>query len=169
MYAFDACAGSICFRLFARVRLRQQAVRWNGHEVRIRKIRIPIRVRQLERFGDRVDVVGAVPLHPPDVERLEHVQRFEQHGALAVECLRVDLIAPVGRHRRLLDLCEELGEVARVPGRAVLFQEGDHLPRDVALVEAIASRHDARRTATLRRRALCVHHALQRVRQVWNS
>ena len=145
--ARDACCRIDQLRALLRVRLRQQPFRRTLHERRIGVVAVAIRVRELHRLDDRVEVVGAVVLHRLQIELLEDVERLEQHRTLAAERLLVDVVAAIGRRRRLFDLGEELGEVVELERRLVLLQERDHLARDVAFVEAIARRDDARRAA----------------------
>ena len=125
-----------------RVSLRQQTLGGTLDECLVGIVAVAIGVGELQRFDHRVDVVRAVPPHRLEVELLQDVQRFEQHGALAAERVLVNLVPSIGRHRGLFDLGEELREVVELPGRVVLLQEGDHLARDVSLVEPVASGGD---------------------------
>ncbi len=77
----------------------------------------------------------------------------------------VDLVAPIGRHARRLDAGEELGEIGEREGRVVLLEEADHFLRDVALVEAVARRHDAGAAALALVGALGFDHPGQRARE----
>ena len=116
-------------RAFLRVRLRQQPLAGHLHERRIGVVGVAIRIRELHRLGDGVQVIRAGVAHRLQVEVLEDVERLQQHRPLAAEAVLVDGVAAIGRLRRLLDARVVLGEVARVERRAVLLQERHHLAR----------------------------------------
>ena len=99
-------------RALLRIGLRQQAFARHLHERRVGVVGVAVGVGQLHRLGDGVHVVGAVVAHRRQVERLEDVERLQQHRPLAREAVLVDGVAAIGRGRRLLDAGEVLGEVA---------------------------------------------------------
>ena len=130
-------------RTLLRIRLRQESFGGHLHERRVRIERVAVRVRELHRFDDRVEIVGARVAHRAEIELLQDVERLQQHGTLAAEPVLVDGVASIGRAGRLLDPREILREIALVERRVVLSKKRHHLARDVALVEPVARRDDA--------------------------
>ena len=149
-------------RALLRVGLRKEPFGGHLHERRIRVVRIAVRVCELHRLNNRVEVVGARMAHRVEIELLQDIERLQQHGTLTAEPVLVDGVAAIGRPRRLLDPSEVLGEVAFVERRVVLAQERDHLAGDVPFVKAITRRDDAGGASASFRAALGFDHASQR-------
>ena len=147
------------------VSLRQQALARNLHECGITVIGVAVRVGELERLDHGVEIVRAVELHRPQVEIFKDVERLQQRRPLAAEGMLVDLIAAVGGHCRLVDAGEELGKIGDLERGFMSPEEGHHLGRDVALVEAVARSHDAGTAALRLVGALGLDHAGERAGQ----
>src|ERR1700738_496741 len=77
----------------------------------------------------------------------------------------VALVTPVGCSARLLDAGEELGKIGEFERRFLLLEKSDHLLRDIALVEAVARRHDSGAAALGSVPAFGFHHAIERARE----
>src|ERR1019366_1643457 len=65
--------------------LGEQRFRRNVVELRVPVIRVPVRVRQLQRLHHGVNVVGRIHLHAGKVVALQNVQRFNHRRTLAPE------------------------------------------------------------------------------------
>ena len=152
-------------RALLRVFFRKQPGRRHRHEGRVRVVAVAIRIRELHRLDDGVEVVGARVAHRGQVEVLEDVERLEQHRALAPERVLVDRVAAVRGRRGLFDARKEVRKVRPIERRVVLLQERDHLARDVPLVETVARRDHAGPSSSGFRGALGADHPGQRVRQ----
>ncbi len=153
------------FGALGRIRLRQQPLCGHLHELRIAIVGVPIRIGELQGLDEGVEVIGAVVPHRLEIEGLEDVQGLQQNRSLASEGVLVDVVAAIVDDRRLLDLRVEFRKVGELERRLVRLEEGDHLLRDVALVEAIARRPDARGPTLARGGALGLDHPRQRPRQ----
>ncbi len=153
------------FRALLGVGLRQQAFAGNAHEGGIAVVAVAIRVGELERFHHGVEIFRAVELHCAQIEILQDVERLQQRRPLAAEAVLVDLVAAIGRHARRLDAGEELGEIGAFEGGVMCFEKADHFAGDVALVEAVARRHDAGAAALALMGAFGLDHAGERARQ----
>ena len=68
MNAVDARSGIDERRALFRVYLRQEPSDGTLHECRIRVIRITVRVSELHRFDDRMEIVRAGVSHPMKIE-----------------------------------------------------------------------------------------------------
>ncbi len=69
--------------LARRVGVRQQRRGRHFHEFRIADVGFAVAEREIERFGDRVHVVGRVVSELAEIAAFDDFQRFEQRDALA--------------------------------------------------------------------------------------
>ena len=84
-------------------RLREQAGHRHLHERRIAVVGVAVGVGQLDRFVDRMQVIGGVVTHSPQIDALEDVQRLQEHRPLIPRLCLVDVEAVKVDRRRLLD------------------------------------------------------------------
>ena len=147
------------------VRLREQALGGDLHEVRIAVIGVTVGERQLDRLDDPVQVGRRVVAERLQIDPVQQIQHLQQRRALAPEATRGDFVSVVRRAQGRADLDAELCEIGGRQGPALRSVElGDALRR-LAAVELVAGRAHAGLAAAACLR-LGAHHPPKRLAQL---
>src|SRR5436309_13992356 len=152
------------------VGFREQSERRHLGEVGIAVERVAIRERELQRLGDRVDVLRRVVAHPLEIEALQDGERLEQDRALTPEARLEDLERAVpgleGPPRRRLDAALVAGEIGLRQQAARLLYGPGAAPAAIDRLEAVPSGYDRRLAAALPVPLLGLDEGAQRPREV---
>ena len=130
---------------------REQARERDIGEMGVGVVRVAIGEGQLERFGDRVDCIGAVMPHRLQVEAVEDLQGLEQRRALGPDAALVDGQSAIGDRDRFFEPGGVRGEIDVTDQRAFLFRPGVDAPGDRSAVERVGDQAEPARAVGLRR------------------
>ena len=129
----------------ARVPVGEQIVHRRPGADGVAVVALAIGEGQLERLGHDVDVARRVVPHRAQVERREDGEGLHEHGALRPRALPQDLAPRERRAERRLEGRAVLRQIGRAQQAAHALGEAADGRRNVAAVEPLARRRDARR------------------------
>jgi hypothetical protein len=136
------------------------------HEARVAVVALAVGEAELHDLGDEMDVGRRIVAERGEIVGGEQRQHLEQDRPLAPRAAGEHLDAAEAGRERALDLGMVVLQIARGEPAAVLGVVAHHGRRQVAAIEGIARRAKPGDPSAAARRALLVHHELQRAGEI---